>query len=60
MPPNPTDPHAEDYELLLPSDQLEPDIRKPTNMGQEEQFLKPEVRRGDIIAYWATLVRLEY
>ncbi|KAF9464644.1 hypothetical protein BDZ94DRAFT_1190991 [Collybia nuda] len=47
--PTPTEDSA-DYELLLPSQQPQ-----PTTMGQEEQFLKPEGRKGDDAAKFIAL-----
>lgn len=48
-----------DYELLLPSeDPGSARLKLPTDrdMGQEEQVLKPEGRRGDTIARYSALV----
>lgn len=38
---------SEDYELLLPPGQ--------EDMGQEEQLVKPEVRKGDVVALYAAM-----
>ena len=46
-----------DYELLSQSENSAP---KPSNiMGAEEQYTKPEVRKGDRIASVAALVRIQ-
>ncbi len=41
-------PDSEDYELLLPPGQQD--------MGQEEQLVKPELRKGDVVALYAAMV----
>ena len=43
--------NSEDYELLLP-----PGQREATDMGQEEQIVKKEDRKGDVVAFYAAMV----
>ncbi|KAF8919631.1 hypothetical protein CPB85DRAFT_817591 [Mucidula mucida] len=46
---------SEDYELLLPPDQRENGAAADANMGQEEQLIKNEERRGDMLAFYAAM-----
>ncbi|RDB21344.1 hypothetical protein Hypma_011416 [Hypsizygus marmoreus] len=53
MTPTTTDESPEtNYELLPPAEPFE---QLKTPMGREEQSLKPEARRGDLIAYYTAL-----
>ncbi|KAL7283265.1 hypothetical protein ACG7TL_002694 [Trametes sanguinea] len=53
-PPTAVDRSDVEYEPLVV--ESAPTSRDPSIMGYDEQFVKPEGRRGDIPALWAALV----
>ena len=61
----PAQPHHSAFEferqplILEPDTPVTPEAPRGSNsMGYDEQFVKPEGRRGDAIALWAALVRV--
>lgn len=49
-------PNAEEYQPLA-NDPSTPEPPEPAQMGADEQTLKPETRKGDLLAEWAAYVR---
>ena len=49
--------NAEEYQPLA-DDPSAPEPPEPAQMGADEQLLKPERRKGDLLAEWAAYVRL--
>jgi len=48
--------NAEEYQPLA-NDPSAPEPPEPAQMGADEQMLKPERRKGDLLAEWAAYVR---